>query len=72
MRADVIKTIHDYVKKDKINSRYSISSGQINFIANLPEGLCDKICDAFIFGYAQGAKATKAEMKNKFKEAKAV
>lgn len=34
-------------------------------VALQEKGACESICNAFVFGYAQGMKALKAEMKQK-------
>ena len=70
MRLDVIKTIESYKRNGKMNTRYCLTVSDIEIIKDNSPGLYDLISDAFIFGYAQGVKACKAEMKKKVKTEK--
>ena len=55
----------------RINPRYDMCHQNILDIANHKSNKYEAIVDSFVFGYAQGMKAAKAEMK-KLKEAVAV
>lgn len=55
----------------RINPRYDLCQENILDIANHKSNKYEAIMDSFVFGYAQGVKAAKAEMK-KTKEAVAV
>ena len=48
---------------DAINDRYDLRVSDANDIREMSSGSFDMICNSFIFGYAQGFKAAKAEMK---------
>lgn len=47
------------ITKGNINSNYDMSIGNILDIKNGSKDTYDLICNAFVFGYAQGAKAQK-------------
>lgn len=49
--------------RGSINPYYDMSHTNINEIYNNNTNLFDMLCDAFNFGYAQGSKATKVEMR---------
>lgn len=58
---DVMKTIRDCI--GKIDTRYDMRHNDVEVIAaNSPTGY-DLLCNGFRFGYAQGLKAAKAEMR---------
>lgn len=46
-----------------INPYYDMSCNNINDIYHSNKNTFDMICDAFIFGYAQGTKATKSKLR---------
>ena len=46
-----------------INTRYGASFNDVNTIVNNSNGDIDKVYNGFIFGYLQGLKAARAEMK---------
>jgi hypothetical protein len=58
---NIMKVIN--TTRGKINPRYDITVEGISEIRNGGKDIVMSILDAFNFGYAQGAKATKAEMK---------
>ncbi len=62
---NVAKTIKDYKGTGKINTHYDLCVSYFEVIERMSNCYYDLICNAFIFGYAQGTKATKAEMKKK-------
>lgn len=47
------------ITKGKINGNYDMDIGNIVDIKNSSKDTFDLICNAFVFGYAQGAKAQK-------------
>lgn len=47
----------------KINPAYDLCSNNIEEIRDNSNGIFDLICNSFRFGYVQGMKATKAELK---------
>ena len=49
--------------KGKINHHYSISIGEAIEIEEKSDGILEIISNSFAFGYMQGMKAAKAEMK---------
>ena len=51
--------------KGKINYRYDMSCDNIRQIKRESRDWFDMVNDSFRFGYAQGMKAAKAEMKGK-------
>lgn len=62
-KINVEKTIKSV--RGKINPRYDIEYGAVLEIANRNDNLFWTIADSFAFGYAQGMKAAKAEMRKK-------
>lgn len=69
MIVNTMKTIEQ--THGKINARYDMCNANILDIANSTSNKYEMIMDSFVFGYAQGMKAAKAELK-KLKEAAAV
>lgn len=69
MITNTMKTIEK--TRGKINLRYDMCNANILDIANSTSNKYEMIMSNFVFGYAQGMKAAKAEMK-KLKEATAV
>ena len=69
MIVNTMKTIEQ--THGRINPRYDLCKQNILDIANSTLNQYEMIMDSFVFGYAQGVKAAKAEMK-KAKEAVAV
>jgi len=53
---------------DIINPRYGMRFSHISTIYENSTGAFDMICKSFRFGYLQGMKAAKAEMKSTAKE----
>lgn len=62
-KINVEKTIKSV--RGKVNPRYDIEYDAVLEIANKSDGLFWAIADSFAFGYAQGMKAAKAEMRKK-------
>lgn len=60
MSIDTMKTINNY--KGQINVRYSMRVSDMCAIEEASDDLFDIISNAFTFGYAQGAKATRKEL----------
>lgn len=60
MSIDTMKTINNC--KGQINVRYSMRTSDMYAIQEASEGLFDMMTNAFTFGYAQGAKATRKEL----------
>ena len=46
-----------------IDDRYDMHTGNVEDIRKASKDFCDLICNGFRFGYMQGIKAAKAEMK---------
>ena len=67
---NVMQTIKDYTGTGKINLRYDICNKDVELIAKNSSCTYEAICNSFVFGYAQGLKAYKAEMKRKAKAVK--
>lgn len=59
------KIIQEY--SEKINPYYDLTVSDIMAIKHIDMGVFELISNSFTFGYAQGRKATLAEMKNKTK-----
>ena len=60
-RLNVMKVIEE--NKRKINTRYDLNVLGVNEILNNSTNSLDLICNGFVFGYIQGIKASKAEMR---------
>ncbi len=60
-----IKNVIEKVEftKVKINHRYGLTVGNAAEIREKSSGDFDMICNSFAFGYMQGMKAARAEMK---------
>lgn len=54
---DALKLIN--ITKGNINGNYDMSIGNVVDIKNGSKDTYDLICNAFVFGYAQGVKAQK-------------
>lgn len=50
---------------DKINLNYDLRTSNIQDIFDASNGSFDMICKGFNFGYMQGMKATKAELRKR-------
>ena len=64
-----VKNTMEVIKKVRgtINPYYDMSCANLNDIYANNKSLFDMLCDAFNFGYAQGTKAAKAEMRKETK-----
>lgn len=62
MKRNVHKTIEQF--RGKINPYYDASVKELSSIALNSACSLDAVCDAFVFGYAQGCKATIKEYKD--------
>lgn len=60
-KINTLKTIEK--TKQEISSKYNISVESLIAIRNSEKDVYDLIQNGFIFGYAQGLKAAKAQMK---------
>ena len=60
-RLNVMKVIEE--NKRKINTRYDLNVLGVNEILNNSTNSLDLIYNGFVFGYIQGIKASKAEMR---------
>ncbi len=69
-RCNVLKTIKDYTETGRINPYYDMYVDEIPIILKASKHIAEAIMDAFTYGYAQGTKATKAEIKRKAKAVK--
>ena len=57
---NTVKIIESY--RGKINPRYDLGHIDIQAIYKNSESTFNMVCNAFMFGYAQGVKATKSEL----------
>ena len=57
------KDIMGKIKAVQINPRYDASWNEIRTIKNSSDSQFEAICNGFNYGYLQGMKAAKAEMK---------
>lgn len=62
-RIDTAKTIKQ--GENILNQRYDMGHDTVMYIKNNSTSFFDLIVKGFYFGYAQGVKATKAEMRRK-------
>ena len=60
-RLNVMKLIED--NRGKINTKYDLAIRQIDEIESNSLSKLDLICNIFVFGYMQGIKAAKAELR---------
>ena len=60
-KLNAVKLIEEY--RGKINCNYDLSTSHMADILKNSKGKYSVICNFFIFGYAQGRKAAKAEMR---------
>lgn len=60
MPINTMKTISNF--KGKINTRYEMCVSDMCAIQEASNELFDVMYNAFIFGYAQGSKATRKEL----------
>lgn len=60
MQIDTIRTVNKY--KRQINPRYEMCVSDMYAIQEASNELFDVIYNAFVFGYAQGSKATRKEL----------
>lgn len=60
-----VKNVKNVIKsvRGTINPYYDMGYENVREIYRINSNVCDMICDAFAFGYAQGIKAAKAEMR---------
>lgn len=60
-----VKNVKNVIKsvRGTINPYYDMGYENIKEIYRTNSGVCDMICDAFAFGYAQGRKATLSEIR---------
>lgn len=58
-----MRNIEKIIEETKIKTGYDMKVDEV--VALQEKGACESICNAFVFGYAQGMKALKAEMKQK-------
>lgn len=58
-----VKNVKNVIKsvRGTINPYYDMGYENVREIYRINSNVCDMICDAFAFGYAQGIKAAKAE-----------
>lgn len=61
MRINTLKTIE--AMRGNVNPRYDLSLQSLKDIGEISTGTYDLAYKSFQFGYAQGMKAAKAEMK---------
>ena len=59
---DVVKIINEFNRYGKINPHYCLRIRDAKAIKNIDMGVFELINNAFTFGYAQGHRATLAEM----------
>jgi hypothetical protein len=55
--------------RKKINPYYELTIGQLTEIYEANPGVVERMSNSFIYGYAQGVKAAKAEARRKAREA---
>ena len=60
MPINTMKTISNF--KGQINTRYSMCVSDMYAIQRASNELFDVMYNAFVFGYAQGSKATRKEL----------
>ena len=60
-----VKSVYKAIEKVELNKYYSITLSQLQEIRECARGYFGAIGDSFTFGYLQGMKAAKAEMKKK-------
>ncbi len=60
-----VKNVKNVIKsvRGTINPYYDMGYENVTEIYRTNSSVCDMICDAFAFGYAQGIKAANAEMR---------
>lgn len=63
-----IKSVYTSIAGFEINEKYDMTSTHVFEIEEHSGGYYDAICDSFKFGYLQGMKAAKAEMKRRNKQ----
>ena len=63
MRPNVQKTIETF--SSKINPNYDMMGRHYTELREMSDDLYFLVCNAFVFGYAQGYKAARAELKRK-------
>jgi len=68
-RLNVMKTIKEYRNTPKMSTRYGFNSEDMETILKNSKDFYDLFLNAFSFGYAQGVKATRAEIKRNNKTA---
>lgn len=68
MIINTMKTIRETI--GKMDVRYEMYQNNIEDILNSTSDQCRMIINGFVFGYAQGMKAAKAEMKKQTRVAK--
>lgn len=60
-----VKSVYKAIEKVELNKYYSITLSQLQEIRTCARGYFGAIGDSFTFGYLQGMKAAKAELKKK-------
>ncbi|EDP10933.1 hypothetical protein [Amedibacillus dolichus] len=58
-----MRNIEKTIEETIVKTGYDMKVDEV--VALQEKGACESICNAFVFGYAQGMKALKAEMKQK-------
>ena len=61
-KLNVMKAINE--NRSNINPKYDLGTEHMEIIRNNCVDKFDLVCNFFVFGYVQGRKAAKAEMKN--------
>jgi len=58
-----MRNIEKIIEETIVKTGYDMKVDEV--VALQEKGACESVCNAFVFGYAQGMKALKAEMKQK-------
>lgn len=60
----MVKSVYKAIEGIKVNERYEMRVSNMLEIREHAKGYADAISDSFNFGYLQGMKAAKAEIKS--------
>ena len=58
------RNMKNIIAKTKMNERYEMDSGELWELAGYPDNV-EAIADAFVYGYALGQRALRAELQKK-------
>lgn len=60
-----VKSVYKAIEGIKVNEKYAMTTSHLQEIREHAKGYFSALSDSFDFGYLQGMKAAKAEMKRK-------